>query len=403
MASSPDPERTEGQTRYIEQTVENPDGIESENVEAIDEHVLATQIDATERAVEDRGHRSEKIRPERTGTLDGASGIDGFASETERIRSDVVRAGTDDKFSDEEIRFARAINSLLDGWPAVDALRSGAKLGAALPERPAEPVDEMRREMSVAEAELIERMLAERRQQGLDRIAAISRELHKVVAASTVRFGSTNLSLTDWATENPQQIVELFNTWRSGHADGSIKSETFERFLGVRIREFRGLEGERRLAFCVGQDSLMVQAPGGVNEPGIDLITFRNDRIQLRDNKAIGAQRALGKVSALEWNLPQNLAEATTLLRDFVAAGAGELPTVLSDSVLPKLEAANLAIANWVRQHPTANLKASDVQQTFTHILNTYGIDRVVDFEAAAANASMTERLRQRFAADRLG
>ena len=30
---------------------------------------------------------------------------------------------------------------------------------------------------------------------------------------------------------------------------------------------------------------------------------FREGRIQLRDNKAIGTERALGKVSALEWNL----------------------------------------------------------------------------------------------------
>jgi hypothetical protein len=294
---------------------------------------------------------------------------------------------------ESEKNFAAELEKIVEDWEAKDALGAGQMLGRLDHAESIEATQVPQREMSAAEQALVTQMLADRRQQGLDRILTASPALHETVTTSEAQFGATGMTLRDWATENPEQIIELFDTWQN---DGSIRSERFEKFVDVRMREFRGLEGERRLAFTVGANALMVQAPGRVNEPGIDLIIFREGRIELRDNKAIGAQRALNKVSALEWNLPQNLAEATKAVRDYVAQGESDLPPLLTTFVLPRMEAATEAIAEWVDANRDASLKSANVQLEFAAILKQHDIIRIVNFEAAAANARMSEGLRRR-------
>ena len=175
-----------------------------------------------------------------------------------------------------------------------------------------------------------------------------------------------------------------------------MESPTFEGFLKVRMREFRGLEGERRLAFVVGQDELMIVAPEGVTEPGIDLITYKGGRIKLRDNKAIADGRTVGTVSALEWNLPKNLKDATAVFRDSVAKGGSELPPEFAKEVLPRMEAASKEISEWVNDHPNADLKSIGVQKEFAKILGKYGIDRIVDLEGAGSAAGVSGKLLDR-------
>jgi hypothetical protein len=218
-------------------------------------------------------------------------------------------------------------------------------------------------------------------------------ELRTFVNTSQLDIGRPDVNLGVLAADSPSMVTRLYADWLEKSSRSDEPATPFDEYAEERMSSIRGLEGEQRLAFVVGQRMLMIQPPGAVNAPGIDLITTAEGRIQLRDNKAIRDDKALDHVSALEWNLEKNLAQAVQELRQAIEqARAGEWAET-ARRVADRLEAARADIAEWRSANAVADLRATETQQAFAEILGRHQIDRVVDFQAAGPRARMAQEL----------
>ncbi|HEY8953832.1 MAG TPA: hypothetical protein VIP78_14885, partial [Candidatus Dormibacteraeota bacterium] len=152
---------------------------------------------------------------------------------------------------------------------------------------------------------------AQRIAQGLDAVKDIP-ALQETVRTSNVTIGDERTTLRDLTADNPQLVRELWIRWQQGRADQSIETADFGAYVRIRQREFRGAGGELTEAFRRGPNEVFVKAPKSVvTEPGSDMITAHlsagpGGPIKLLDNKAV--RGGVAKVSALEQNLPKNLA-----------------------------------------------------------------------------------------------
>jgi hypothetical protein len=291
-----------------------------------------------------------------------------------------------------------ALGKELAGGPEAGGPVVGQKLGAAEPgaaakppaEKPtAPPVDPAR------EAELVAQM---RRERVEGRLKALedTPALKQVVESSEATLADGQTKLRDLAGDNPQQLRDYWDDWNAGRASGKVKSDNFADYVKVRQRGVRGAVGEVTEAAQRGPREVLVKAPkANVNEPGTDLISYdpQGDRVKLIDNKAVKAEATVGTVSALEQNLPQNLAQDIPQI-DAYASQPG-VPPEVKDTVLPRLRAAKADIDAYVAANPGKNLKSAEVQKEFANILDKHRIDRVVTTSAGGPGATIGGRLQR--------
>lgn len=246
-----------------------------------------------------------------------------------------------------------------------------------------------------AETALVAKMAAQRRAQGVIALRRLNapKDLRRLALSSDVPIGGRAL-LADLVSDAPDKMIELFNRWQEGWKKGEIKSDTFEEFLKVRMREFRGLYGEVTLALILGPKEMIVLAPEGVTEPGIDLITTKEGWIRLRDNKALRERARLEEVSALEWNLLDGLRDAIARIRK-INPGPN-VPPELHDDIAPRLERAASKIDAWMKKNPKADLESEATQKEFARLLAEEKIERLVDFAGSGAGAGPAKALLRR-------
>src|SRR5207248_381728 len=142
---------------------------------------------------------------------------------------------------------------------------------------------------------------------------------------------------------------------------------------------------------------ILVQAPGGVNEPGIDMVSHDpGGRTQLLDNKAIKSGRRQREVPALEENLPENLAETIQIVKDYVADTSIDVHPSIATEALPHLETAWKGINDWIKENggDKVDLASDQAQKAFAEILDKNGIDRIVTLAGAGTNTGITKPLR---------
>ncbi|UQX88121.1 DUF4157 domain-containing protein [Jatrophihabitans telluris] len=253
-------------------------------------------------------------------------------------------------------------------------------------------------------------MAAARLQEGLDSLADLP-DLQNAVAASNRRYGG-QAQLRDLAADSPSELRDMWGRWQANRAAALAANKqptSFEDYVGkVQSSQYRGRHGELTDAFTRGSHEILVAAPGGVNESGIDSVSYApaSGRIKVLDNKALKTGSSVSKVTALQQNLPSqgpvgartkvgNLAEVIGQVQA-VAAQPG-VPPEIGQIVLPRLRAAEAAIdshvAQWQQANPGAALDDRALQADIGRILDQHGIDRVVTTAGGGSNVRISREL----------
>ena len=294
----------------------------------------------------------------------------------------------------------------------------GQKLGARSPGDPEpEPVPPLPEKFAVSpteKAELEASLQVQRRKDALDALKDAP-DLQAALTSSTKKLGG-KADLVDLAADSPSQMRKLWEDWKVNSAKRTAEGKTpheFADYVKSRQTEARGIHGERTDVFARGASEIIVQAPGRVNEEGIDSVSFApgpsGGRIKLLDNKALREGARVGKVSALQQNLPARAASGATPakagnLDDAIAivqnaASQPEAPPAIKDVVLPRLQAASKAIndhvATWQNANPGKPLTDRQLQTEIGTILDKYGIDRVVTTAGGGSNVKISGPLKK--------
>jgi hypothetical protein len=225
------------------------------------------------------------------------------------------------------------------------------------------------------------------------------KELQDYVRASKKEI-ARGVQLRDLAADSPDMLEDLWLDHLERLKDKDFKTKDFGEYVRKRMPEYRGRVGEFGTAFERGPDEIMVFAPKArTTEPGLDLITYTTDkRIEILDNKAFREGASVGKVSAFEKNLAQNLESVIEDLEKYAASPGS--PPELAQEVLPRMRAAQKEVEHEVlavlAKNPKADLYAKDVQKEITRILDKYGIDRRVTLTGSGPNVKVTDRLLDR-------
>ena len=270
----------------------------------------------------------------------------------------------------------------------------------APPQSPRPPVTAEQR------ADNLRAMLAQRRQQTIDALADTPALQAAVASAKQVR------GVGDLAEIPPTVLRRTWAEYQLNAAARVAKGQApheFGTYVRMRQGSDRGSLGEMTDVFVRGPREVIVQAPGRINEPGIDTVSFapgpNGGRIKLLDNKA--HRRTVREVSALQENLAArpasvlgparkgNLAETIDIVRQAaVVPGAAR---ELSATILPRLTAASKAIDahvdTWVKANPGRDLNDPKLQTEIGKILDQHGIDRVITTEAGRPGIGLTKRL----------
>jgi len=239
-------------------------------------------------------------------------------------------------------------------------------------------------------------MLAQRRQQNVDALADVP-QLQAAVMAGRNEPGPGNLADIPPASLRPTWEAYLKNS--SARVAKGEQPHDFATYVKTQqASEARAVFGETTDAFNRARSELIVQAPGRVNEGGIDSVSLApgpgGGRVKLLDNKAYG--KNVGKVSALQENLAQNLTESIGIVRD--ATQVPGAPPELGTVVLPRLRAASQAveahITAWSKANPGGRLDNPKLQADLGRILDQHGIDRVVTTAGGKPGVTITKGLR---------
>jgi Domain of unknown function (DUF4157) len=248
-----------------------------------------------------------------------------------------------------------------------------------------------------AEVKVEARDAAARLEKGLNDLKI--KELQDYVRVSEKEI-ARGTKLRDLAANSPEMLEDLWLEHLERLKNEDFKTRDYADYVRKRMPEFRGRVGEFATAFERGPDEIMVFAPKArTTEPGLDLITYTTDkRIEILDNKAFSEGARVGKVSAFEKNLPQNMEAVIEDLEKYAASPGS--PPELAAEVLPRMRAAQKEVEQEVlsvlAKNPKADLYAKDVQKEITGILDKYGIDRRVTLGGSGPNVKVTDRLLDR-------
>ncbi|WP_177127365.1 MULTISPECIES: DUF4157 domain-containing protein [unclassified Mycobacterium] len=204
-----------------------------------------------------------------------------------------------------------------------------------------------------------------------------------------------NPTLSKIAADSPSLMHEYWTGFQAKTGSSATPSEFAAYVRSRQSSEARPQLGETTQAFARGADGEhVIAAPGDPNAPGIDLITYapKDDRIKLVDDKSY--KRNVGKVSALEKNLPPNIRDVVNDLH--TAVQEPNVPNEIRTKVMPRLAAATRDLERYVAANPAADLRSAAVQRDFQRILQNHGIDRVVTNTAGSQNAGITSGLASR-------
>lgn len=238
-------------------------------------------------------------------------------------------------------------------------------------------------------------MAAARRQQNIDALADVP-ALQGAVSAGT------KTPLGNLADVPPEVLRPAWAAYQDNAAARIAKGKQphdFPTYLKkTQASRDQATFGEMTDAFGRAKTEIIVQPPGAVNERGIDSISYApgpgGGRIKLLDNKAYA--KNVGEVSALQENLPQNLADSTKLLRSSVKEPGA--PPELAQVVLPRLEAAGKAVdahvMAWTAKNPGKPLTDPKLQTELGKILGQHGIDRVVTTAGGKTGVGITSTLK---------
>ncbi len=225
--------------------------------------------------------------------------------------------------------------------------------------------------------------------------------------ASKETFGDSQTTLADLVADNPAEMQKLYEHWQAEHKAGRIKAPTFEAYLRKLMPSKRGEYGEFQRAFDAGPKEILVKAPKGVNEPGTDMLSYSkaDDRIRYNDNKAYGEGRNVDEVSALEWNILDNINDDIAVIEKAVKQGAvrnENVPPEIEQKVLPRLKDAAREIAEYIQKNINPKqssgkrkeqLARPKHQKAIDNILDNNGIDRIVTGEGGSPNLKLTQKL----------
>ncbi|MDR6943343.1 eCIS core domain-containing protein [Mucilaginibacter pocheonensis] len=251
-------------------------------------------------------------------------------------------------------------------------------------------------EKAAASKALEAKMAAEKEAKALAQLQQEAPDLHNEVTTNNTTMADGKTTLKDFALENPGLLKQMYAKWKAGLADGSIKTKDFGKYVRSRQSEFRGRSGELDDAFGRGPNEILVKSPKAeVTEPGTDSISYdtKADRIKLLDNKSVKPDATVSKVSALEKNLPKNLADDIADIKKY--SGDPGVPKEIGEKVLPRLEAAKAEIDAYILKNKLApeQLGSEAVQKDFAKILDKHGIDRVVTLGGAGKGAKTSGKL----------
>jgi hypothetical protein len=242
-------------------------------------------------------------------------------------------------------------------------------------------------------------MASEKRKAALADLKKRAPEVLRRIKAAKVKIADPDgkISLEDLAVREPDRMVEFHKDWIAGKAKGKIKRKTsFGKYVKKRLAGDRGYVGEQHDASVVGTRKILVKAPKEKSSVrGSDAITYdvASDRIEYRDVKSVQSDSSVGKVSALEKNLPKNLGDDITAIEKYMREP--DVPDVIAEKVLPRLKAAKTELDAYIKKE---NLKPEDlytpkVRDAFDSILRNNGIDRVVSLAGAGEGAGISEPL----------
>ena len=271
----------------------------------------------------------------------------------------------------------------------------GQNLGAESPSKKPQPAPaKPRKPETPKEKQLIQQMQTERIQAALNKLKDVP-DLQKAAAADP--------RVAEKAMNSPSQLRELWKNYVDGRASGDIKSKNFGDYVQILDRHSRGTAGEYGETFRRGADEIIVKSPkltpegkAATTAPGTDMISYdaKCDRIRIKliDNKAV--KNPVGKVSALEKNLIENLADDIADIKNY--AGQEGVPPEIKQKVLPKMEDALKDLNTYMEAHPDPNLYSQETQKAFDQILRKHGIDRVVTFSSGGPKANISGGLRKK-------
>jgi ssDNA-specific exonuclease RecJ len=114
-------------------------------------------------------------------------------------------------------------------------------------------------------------------------------------------------------------------------------------------------------------------------------------RIKYLDNKAYRSEASVGKVSATEKNLAQNMADDIVEIEKYAAKKG--VPPEIKNEVLPDMKAAQQELAEYIARNKPENLYDPQVQKDFNSILKAHDIDRVVTTSGGGKNVTVTKGL----------
>jgi hypothetical protein len=150
----------------------------------------------------------------------------------------------------------------------------------------------------------LERRIA-RTEQWLNGPATLQAELDELSATVGRSTQLTDLVATLGAQPTLRRLWIQYRLLQAGRGTAL----TFEEYVTILGRHFRGNFGEFEVAFRLGRTHILLKAPDGlVTLPGTDLIAIprTGGDLLLIDNKALAAAQ-VDEVSALTRNLPRNI------------------------------------------------------------------------------------------------
>jgi hypothetical protein len=182
----------------------------------------------------------------------------------------------------------------------------------------------------------------------------------------------------------------LRRLWLQYWSRGRVPKSSFERYVEILSRHYRGNFGEFEVAFGLGERHVVLKAPDAlVTLPGTDLIAIPRGGgdVLLIDNKAFSAAE-IDEVNALTRNLPRNL----DMDLDAFAKLAGDpsLPAEFQTAVARLTKARNESQAKFGKLTRT-QLEDPAVQTEIGNILRSNGIRRVVTNAGGEVTGLSTE------------
>jgi hypothetical protein len=301
------------------------------------------------------------------------------ARNLEELEAALRAAGTDA----EEIARTRAALEHLNA--SHRALRTREEIGVALsriqPLLEARPLEREAREIL---GELERRAASLRAGGRTDQADAVDR------VARRLRGRLTGAGLQEQATALHEAVAKSPRLWRIAQGGGDetlrrlwlqwgsrARRSSFEEYVEVIARHYRGNVGEWEVAFRLGEDYVFLKAPDRlVTLPGTDLVAMPRGggELLLIDNKALIGER-VDAVDALTRNLPRNIERD---LDEFAKLAADpHLPGELRQG-LDRLRKARDEIAPIIAGKSRAEIAGPTVQAQIDKVLQDNQIRRVV-------------------------